>query len=868
MKRIVSYAYSFIDVVLWRGLQDIECGFYIDAGARHPDENSASKGFYENGWRGLHVEPVPLRAARIQKNRLDETVVQAAVCDHEGLISLFEAEDGGLITCNPVLADQYKRQGFPVSETTVPAVTLDRLFEKAGGREVHWLRLSAENMEKKALDGWTKQDVMPWIVVVEGGEDCRGEWESTLLSRGYLRAYFDGLNAFYVSPSHVELAAILNAPPNPHDRYIPASFRHERAVQDIVESHANLEEKLADAEKRLKEAQIAHEISQKSLSCKIGGLEEELSAQLASSTRYIAQTQEILWRSEEKSASLQAELDALRAAQRRRETMAPAVTMRELLAHDDESFVRCAYLTILGREGEPDGIRHYLTHLRRGTSKLRIVRQLRSSAEGKSHACRLPHLDILLWRQRLEEIPGFGSILSLLWPAEGIAGKINRLESKMERLSGIFMDDNAKTHIARPRKQRHGRQFLVDVSGIARHDAGTGIQRVTRSILDRLLASPPEGFTVEPVYTAPEKPGYFYAACGTPSGTGRLQIAMTDDPLDVAEGDIFLGLDYHRETTVRELPYLQALRSKGVPVYFVVHDLLPILHPGFFMGGEDIIHTQWIQALSCMDGVVCVSKTVADDMAAWMDRHGGGRRASFKIGWSHSGADFVNARPSPGIPEGAKDVIAQLAARPSFLMVGTVEPRKGHAQALAAIERLWREKLDVNLVIVGRTGWMVEALVEKLRRHPEAGHRLFWIEGASDAYLDKIYAASACLLAPSEGEGFGLPLIEAAGHGLPLLVRDMPVFREVAGDHAFYFKGTESAVLAEAVKEWLDLHKAGRHPLPQGLPRKSWQDSARRLLEITLDGDWYREWRAPSFIPGNDDAPADIAGHGKTEAAK
>ena len=65
-------------------------------------------------------------------------------------------------------------------------------------------------------------------------------------------------------------------------------------------------------------------------------------------------------------------------------------------------------------------------------------------------------------------------------------------------------------------------------------------------------------------------------------------------------------------------------------------------------------------------------------------------------------------------------------------------------------------------ITYGRAGWMVEPLVERLRAHPEAGSRLHWLEGASDELLTSLYADCSGLLMASEGEGFGLPLIEAA----------------------------------------------------------------------------------------------------------
>jgi len=174
-------------------------------------------------------------------------------------------------------------------------------------------------------------------------------------------------------------------------------------------------------------------------------------------------------------------------------------------------------------------------------------------------------------------------------------------------------------------------------------------------------------------------------------------------------------------------------------------------------------------------------------------------------------------------------------------MVGTIEPRKGHAQTLAAFELSWAEGMDTNLVIVGKQGWMVEKLVEKLRHHPELGRRLFWLEGISDEYLEKVYASCTCLIAASEGEGFGLPLIEAAQHKLPIIARDIPVFHEVAGEHAFYFKGKEPDDLAKAVQKWLELYRSGQHPKSDDMPWLTWNESASQLLDIIIAGKWQLE---------------------------
>lgn len=61
--------------------------------------------------------------------------------------------------------------------------------------------------------------------------------------------------------------------------------------------------------------------------------------------------------------------------------------------------------------------------------------------------------------------------------------------------------------------------------------------------------------------------------------------------------------------------------------------------------------------------------------------------------------------------------------------------------------------MDINLVIVGKDGWMVDDLLKKMECHSEVGKHLFLLRDVTDGYLDKIYASCACLIAANEGEG-------------------------------------------------------------------------------------------------------------------
>ncbi|HCE91166.1 MAG TPA: glycosyl transferase family 1 [Acidovorax sp.] len=384
--------------------------------------------------------------------------------------------------------------------------------------------------------------------------------------------------------------------------------------------------------------------------------------------------------------------------------------------------------------------------------------------------------------------------------------------------------------------QRLGRTIWVDVSELVQTDARTGIQRVVRSVLRKWLLCPPAGWRVEPVYATATEP-YRYAREFTSAFLGLPNSWLRDEPVDCGMHDIFFVLDLCPQVQTVKADFYQHLRQQGVMVKFLVYDLLCIQQPHHFLPGAAVGFTSWLEVVGECDGAICISRTIADELRNWMNTKQWKRLCSFQIAANPLGADVHNSAPTMGVPADAKHILAALKQRPTFLMIGTLEPRKGHVQVLDAFEHLWRRHTDANLVIVGKQGWMVDQLVERLCNHLERGNRLFWLEGISDEYLEKIYAASTCLIAASYGEGFGLPLIEAAQHKLPIIARDIPVFHEVAGEHAYYFNAEQPGELAEALRAWLALYREAKHPRSDAMPWLTWEQSATELAEILLASD-------------------------------
>ncbi|WP_260436974.1 glycosyltransferase family 4 protein [Burkholderia contaminans] len=370
--------------------------------------------------------------------------------------------------------------------------------------------------------------------------------------------------------------------------------------------------------------------------------------------------------------------------------------------------------------------------------------------------------------------------------------------------------------------------MLVDVSILANHDAGTGIQRVVRSLLRELAASPPPDLEVVPI-KATRKDVYRYAIeCAARFGIELSHAAGAEVRVD--EGDMFLGLDLCSRIAPRRRNQYLDWQARGVRFAFVVYDLLPALHPEWFTlkGRKSFRH--WLTTIAIhADVLVCISQAVASDLDRWLTGKLELTDAAPAIRWFHLGTDLVTDEGPAGSPMPASIVCSHPPDRWA-LMVGTVEPRKGYAAVLDAYEMLWAQGCSVGLVVVGQQGWHVDALVERLRAHPEAGKRLFWLQNVDDARLANLYRTLDGLIMASEGEGFGLPLIEAARNRMPILARDLPVFREVSGECATYFSAKSRQELANVLRHWFESMQTGALP-PPATPL-TWQESANFLKNI------------------------------------
>lgn len=392
-----------------------------------------------------------------------------------------------------------------------------------------------------------------------------------------------------------------------------------------------------------------------------------------------------------------------------------------------------------------------------------------------------------------------------------------------------------------PACQFRRRRLIIDVSHIAQSDHKTGIPRVVKEIVKSAYCCRVRA-DVEPL------------AVELVDGTLRVASAWLLEqglllpheaasqtagaPVEFCAGDVCLMLDSSWARYREFYPVFTQAREANVPIYTVTYDLLPLMLPqeNFVEGGPEWFEGWFRDAVSASDGLVCISQSVAENVAAFLAKDAIQTKWP-KIGFWHLGSDFTQK----GLCRDLKPTISTLADQPYLLMVGTIEPRKSYALALDAMERLWAQGHELCLCIAGKEGWMVKELMEKLRSHPLAGSKLFLMEHSTDDEIDCLYAKASSLLFLSKGEGFGLPLVEAANHGTPIICSNIPVFHEIAGDFATYVSIENAGLLARELAAWWDRKLAQQLPDTSKMPRLTWEESTNALLNVIFDNNWMKE---------------------------
>jgi glycosyltransferase involved in cell wall biosynthesis len=270
--------------------------------------------------------------------------------------------------------------------------------------------------------------------------------------------------------------------------------------------------------------------------------------------------------------------------------------------------------------------------------------------------------------------------------------------------------------------------------------------------------------------------------------------ALTGAPIQLGPGDtvFFAGSNWgHSNAAVVG----EWRKHFGVALVSLCNDIIPLLLPQYFRPNDVRLlqrHFDLVFAIASLNFVS--SKIVASDIREYCAARGIAVGPVIQIPF---GFDFSTDRVSSA---GAKGVVP---GSRYIMLVSTIEPRKGHSLIQAVWSRLLQEgipqELDLSLLLVGRSGWLVEDLIARLR----ATDRIVLMEDVDDTSLISLYDHASFCISPSEYEGYGLPVIEALARGKPILASDVGVVPELQSPLLKRLPPRDEDAWYQAIRTWL-----------------------------------------------------------------
>lgn len=245
---IISYAQNQEDVLLNRVFAGQNYGFYVDIGAYHPAEDSVTKAFYDRGWSGLNIEPGEIFPVLAQARPRDINL-QMAVFDRQGEVDFVQHPGwyAGLSHIGQPSAQDSPDVSRPeVSHRKVACDTLEALLDRhAPRRPIAFLKIDAEGAEGAIVRSTDWRRIRPTVLLLEATLPLsnlldNADWEPLLLQQGYLRAWFDGVNCWYVPEERRDLLAHFVLPVNSLDGFHRHDPRLAECERELAESRARL----------------------------------------------------------------------------------------------------------------------------------------------------------------------------------------------------------------------------------------------------------------------------------------------------------------------------------------------------------------------------------------------------------------------------------------------------------------------------------------------------------------------------------------------------------------------------------------------------------------------------------------------------
>ncbi|RAT13175.1 MULTISPECIES: glycosyltransferase [Lonsdalea] len=356
-------------------------------------------------------------------------------------------------------------------------------------------------------------------------------------------------------------------------------------------------------------------------------------------------------------------------------------------------------------------------------------------------------------------------------------------------------------------------RLYIDCTSTFRSGLNTGVQRVVRS----LIAQTDTFSDITQLECIPVS--YQFNGFYTLDDAKDITLDNLNDftPLDFLFRDVYLCPDAFWSAGMTS--WYNYFRDQGVSIATVIYDLIPIMHPEFCdPKAAQEFESALVDVIKKSDLLFTISESTRQDLLTYCASIG----------------ETLDDDRCPVIPlapalQSEKQLIdtRRIPTEPFFLMVGTVEPRRGYVEAVAEYQAYLTAGGQASLLIIGKEGGAAGAISESLRR---AGTKVKWLSDASDAELMAAYQQAMAVVCPSHSEGYGMSVSEGIAYNGLVLANRLPVFGEFAGAWPYYFDINRKGDLARLLEDTPNLTRLVKAP---GMG--SWRDTARAIALNLVD---------------------------------
>lgn len=379
-------------------------------------------------------------------------------------------------------------------------------------------------------------------------------------------------------------------------------------------------------------------------------------------------------------------------------------------------------------------------------------------------------------------------------------------------------------------------KIYIDVSVLTLATFVTGIQRVTREIIIRLLETRQEDVVLlhynarDNVYHRIDNTMFFeYYRHGTGVKNKMITGQKIELP-DMKKGSVFFDLDAAWMCRVKRSWLLPILKKQGVRIVAHIYDIISVTHPQYCLERGVYNFMDFIGAhLLYADDIIVNAGATVTELQKLADT------LQIPLPACHVvplGADF-SKKAEVGDEQVPAELKQAVRSGPYLLMVGTIEPRKNHKLVLEAYDQGLKQ-MGYHVIFAGYMGWNMETFEEQLKKHPDFEKGIFHFEGLDDKGITYLYQNAKFLAFCSYTEGFGLPIIESILRGTPVIAADIPVSREVGGDYPQWFPQDDAGALCRIVERYTEdpgEYDRWKARLTKYRPA-TWEDCSRQVQEI------------------------------------